>query len=182
MIGNNLELSIIDLFSGDLTAGFTILQISKLLKKAYPYINKKANEFIEEEIFLKTKVGNSHLCHLNLESPQTIILLTLIELRKLEARMASEPQTEALISELKSAREEFNMTLVAEFGNEIFVICEQKNPELIKKYPLLASRKTTQTSSREFQSKLARETATQIFFGFEQYYFLFSLARGKMIS
>src|SRR3989344_9038277 len=125
MIGNDLELSIIGLYADDLTAGFTILQISKLLKKAYPYINKKANEFIEEEIFLKTKVGNSYLCHLNLESPQTIILLTLNELKKLEARVASEQQTEALISELKSAREEFNLLLAAEFGNEIVLIADK---------------------------------------------------------
>ncbi|TAL51759.1 MAG: hypothetical protein EPN86_06035, partial [Nanoarchaeota archaeon] len=94
MIGNQLELSIIGLYSDDLTSGFTILQISKLLKKAYPYINRKVNEFISEGILKKTVVGKSYLCHLNIENNQTTILLTLIQLKKLEAKLANEPETE----------------------------------------------------------------------------------------
>lgn len=179
MIGNQLELSIIGLYSDDLTSGFTILQISKLLKKAYPYINRKVNEFIFEGILIRTIVGKSYLCHLNIENSQTTILLTLIQLKKLEAKLANEPETEALVAELNELRKQYSLGLAAEFGKEIVIASESRlSAESLKDTPLLNSRKIIFLSYAEFRKKLEKEHAAQIFFGNEMYFFLFSQARG----
>lgn len=179
MIGNDLELEIMGVFGSDLTSGYTILQISKVLNKAYPYINKKVNEFIAEGILAKTTVGKSYLCHLDLDNPQAVILLSLLELRKLEARKATDPAIEAVLGELKELREQFGITLAASIGNELVVVGHPSQAEqMAKSAPLLASKKLSVISPQELVARLARQSADQVFFGFEQYFHHFSKARG----
>ncbi|MEK6967293.1 MAG: hypothetical protein AABX51_01540 [Nanoarchaeota archaeon] len=173
MIGNDLELDIITLYADDLTAGFTILQISKLLKKAYPYINKKSNEFISEGIFRKTVVGKSYLCRLNLASNQTRILLALIEMKKLESRLIQDPKTEALISELKLLRQDLGILSAVEIDKQIVIIGENLSPyEIQNKAPLLASMNFSIATQNEFRRILSKKSASQVFLGFEIYFTL----------
>jgi hypothetical protein len=82
MVENKLEQQIIQLYDTNLVNLFSINQISKLLKKKYPYINKKVSELIDREIIKKIVVGRSYLCSLNLENPKTLILLALNEMEK----------------------------------------------------------------------------------------------------
>ena len=166
LIGNDLEQSIISLYSTDLKAGYTILQISKLLNKAYPYINKKLNEFIASGIITKQNVGKSYLCHLNLASSQAIILLSIAEIRKLEEKSTQEHELEAVLSELKLIRKEFGILCAYETAKEILLIGDPKlQNDIASKAPLLHSKKFRVISQKDFSAK-----AIQVLLGFENYY------------
>lgn len=90
MTENNLEKQIIQLYDTNLVNLFSINQISKNLKKKYPYINKKVSGLINKGIIKKTIVGRSYLCSLNLENPKTLILLALNEMEKKKPANAEE--------------------------------------------------------------------------------------------
>ncbi len=173
LIGNELELKIIGLYESDLSAGFTILQISKLLGKAYPYINKKVNEFISEEIFRKTVVGKSYLCRLNLGSNQTKILLSLIEIKKLESRLIQDSTMSAILAELNLLRQQFCVLSAAEISGQVVIIGDNLSlAQLQEKAPLLASRNFVVASQNELRGVLAKKRASQVLFGFEQFFTL----------
>ena len=85
MIGNKLELRIIELFNRDITLLLSINQIAKKLNKAYPHINTKVNQLIKEEIFNKVQVGRSYLCSINLDNTKAVALLVLNDAIKKES-------------------------------------------------------------------------------------------------
>ncbi len=104
MIGVDLKTEIVGLFAEDITSFLSILQISKKLNKAYPYIHKVVSKFLEEEILKKTTIGNAHLCTINLHNEETIILLSLYELQKKKQLLKTQPTLNEklkLISEIK---------------------------------------------------------------------------------
>ena len=82
MIENKLDLDIISLYDRNLKSLYSINQISKRLNKRYPYINKKVNLLIQSNILQKVTLGRSHLCTLNLDNEETVILLSLNEIKK----------------------------------------------------------------------------------------------------
>ena len=82
MIGNRLEQDIIKVFQDNITETYSINAHSKLLGKAYPYINRKTNFFIKEGILRKINLGNSYQCFLNLKSEKTKIFMMMNELNK----------------------------------------------------------------------------------------------------
>jgi hypothetical protein len=82
MIGNRLEQDIIKVFQDNITETYSINALSKILRKAYPYINKKTNFFIKEEVLRKINLGNSYQCFLNLRSEKTKIFMMMNELNK----------------------------------------------------------------------------------------------------
>ena len=90
MVENRLEQQIIQLYDTNLVNLFSINQISKQLKKKYPYINKKVSELISKDIIKKIVVGRSYLCSLNLENPKTVVLLALNEMGKKKPTNAAE--------------------------------------------------------------------------------------------
>ena len=77
MIGNKLEQAIIGILQDNLSCSLSINELAKRLKKAYPYINKKANYFFDEGILKKIPVGKSFLCFLNLNREKARILLSI---------------------------------------------------------------------------------------------------------
>ncbi|MBT3408935.1 hypothetical protein HN415_09750 [Candidatus Woesearchaeota archaeon] len=82
MAKNQLEKDIISLYDSNLVNLFSINQIATKLKKKYPYINKKVTDLINNKILNKIIVGKSYLCSLNFNNPETILLLSLQELKK----------------------------------------------------------------------------------------------------
>ena len=74
MIGNKLELDIIRIFNRDITALLSINQIAHKLKKAYPHINAKVNDLINEGILNKRQIGRSYLCSVNLDNDKCVEL------------------------------------------------------------------------------------------------------------
>jgi hypothetical protein len=84
MLKKNIENEIIALYSSNLVNIFSINQISKLLKKKYPYVNKKVGYLIENNVLNKIEVGKSYLCSLNLNNDKTLFLLSFNEILKKE--------------------------------------------------------------------------------------------------
>ncbi|GIU70006.1 MAG: hypothetical protein KatS3mg002_1242 [Candidatus Woesearchaeota archaeon] len=109
MIGNKLEQSIIKIFEENLSNTFSINSISKILKKAYPNINKKSNYLIREGVLGKIEVGNSYQCYLNLSNDKAKILLAMIEINKKDSLIRHNPDIELLISELSQLSKRFNV-------------------------------------------------------------------------
>lgn len=60
---------ILQLYSVDPKAEFTIRQISQKLKTAYSHVYERMNEFIKQEIFIVKRAGKASLCTLNLKNP-----------------------------------------------------------------------------------------------------------------
>jgi hypothetical protein len=175
LIGNELEQDIIGLFAKNLKAGYTILQIAKLLGKAYPYINRKVNEFITQGILTKTVVGKSHLCHIDLESSQAKVLLTIHALRALEAHLASEPHLEAILSELKTLRQTSRILCAERVGDEIRIVGDpSQKSAMLARAPLLASMPILVLTQDEYSSM--REHG-QPLFGFELHFTLIGEGR-----
>jgi hypothetical protein len=85
MLKKNIENEIIALYSSNLVNIFSINQISKLLKKKYPYVNKKASFLIENNILNKIEIGKSYLCSLNFNNDKTLFLLVFNEILKKES-------------------------------------------------------------------------------------------------
>ncbi|MBN1502353.1 hypothetical protein JW930_02315 [Candidatus Woesearchaeota archaeon] len=81
MIEDSVDLQIVELYNRDITALYSINQISKKLKKAYPYINKRANRLISKGILKKVTIGRSYLCSINLKSDSARAYLMLNEIK-----------------------------------------------------------------------------------------------------
>ncbi|MFH1770579.1 MAG: hypothetical protein ABH828_03405 [archaeon] len=126
MIGNDLEIEIIELFRKDITRLLTINQIAKELRKAYPYIHKKVTSFIEKEIFNKFKLGNSTLCSINLQSEEAIVLLTINELKQKKELLKKNKELELKIEKLKEASKEVPIQTVLKVKNKLFIITENQ--------------------------------------------------------
>ena len=75
----NVRLAIVELYLTDLTAEYTINQISKKTKQSYANTNRVVHELSEEGVLIQRRIGPSLLCQLNVESPlaQNYLLLAL---------------------------------------------------------------------------------------------------------
>jgi len=127
MKDNDLQEDIIALYDNNLKNVFSINQIARLLKKPYPYINKKVSKMIDNGILNKLQIGRSYLCSLNLSNEKTLLLLTLLELRKKEKLSREERgKLDDLVQLLK--KEVILLSLVGTLINnklqEIFVIAQ----------------------------------------------------------
>jgi hypothetical protein len=167
LIGNELEQSIIGLYAKDLSAGFTILQIAKLLGKAYPYINRKVNDFITEGIFTKTVVGKSHLCRIDPHNPKAIVLLTIHWLRAIESRKINEPSFESLLSEISTLRLSHNALAAIETEEGIIIV---GNESEIPAGILLSSMRIKFVEPQTASATLRDIKVKFVLMGFEYYY------------
>jgi hypothetical protein len=140
MIGNRLEQSIISVFQEDICSAYTLNQISKKLKKAYPYINKKSNYFIKEGVLNKLRVGHSYQCSLNLESEKTKMFMAMNEINKKDL-LLSKLKDPLLLQESKTLPEQFSISSIILYKNILIFFCSKKiDQELLKKNSLLTSK------------------------------------------
>jgi hypothetical protein len=126
------QLEILSLYDTNLVALFSMNQIAKDLGKPYPFVNRKVNALIDAGILNRTVIGRSHLCSLNLESQETIILMSMIELEK--KRRHDFKELDSYIGR-KSASGWISCVVVSA-GRIIFVVTDLKQRlELQKQYP-----------------------------------------------
>ncbi len=92
----DFEQKVLSLYQSNLFDVHSINQIATLLKKKYPFVNKKVSDLVQEGVLTKIPVGRAHLCMLNLASEKTILLLALNELAK---KQRLDPKTVSLIDE-----------------------------------------------------------------------------------
>lgn len=76
----NKELQIIELFRKDIFANFTIRGIMKKINTgSYNWTHNAIRKLKKEKIIIVKKKGQSQLCTINLETPLTIMYLSLLE-------------------------------------------------------------------------------------------------------
>jgi hypothetical protein len=142
MIGNKLEQSIIEVFQNNLSSTFSINQVSKILKKSYPLINKKSNFFLEEGVLNKINIGKSYQCFLNMRSDKTLVLMTLNEVSKREQLLSQNADAE-LFQEPQELALKFPIESIILYKKTLIFLCEDKfNHELLKQHSLLTGRYT----------------------------------------
>lgn len=111
---------ILNLYSNEPRAEFTIRQISQKLKIAYGHVYEQINKFIQQGIFVVKKAGKSSLCALNLKNP--IIPTKMATVSALECRdfLSKDPVNAKLLNEFVNKIEEktnFSFYSVVLFGS-----------------------------------------------------------------
>jgi hypothetical protein len=124
MIGNKLEQSIISVFQEDLSSTHSINQVSKLLKKSYPLINKKSNFFLKEGVLKKINIGRSYQCFLNMHSDKTKVLMAMNEINKKESYMQKHSHLEALTDEISQLSKKFSIDTVLLYKKTLIFITQ----------------------------------------------------------
>jgi hypothetical protein len=130
MIGNKLEQSIINVFQEDLSSTYSINQVSKILKKSYPLINKKSNFFLQEGVLKKINIGRSYQCFLNMHNDKTKVLMALNEINKRELYARKNTNFDSVVDELSQLAKKFRIdTIILYKKTLIFVTSDtdQKN-------------------------------------------------------
>ncbi|HYD03221.1 MAG TPA: hypothetical protein VEC16_02885 [Alphaproteobacteria bacterium] len=123
MVGNKLEQSIVAVFQDDLSSTFSINQVSKILKKSYPIINKKSNNLLEEGILRKINVGRSYQCSLNMSNEKARILVALNEIDKKNSFIQKNKHLVNVTDEIIQLSKKFNIsTVILNKNNLLFVL------------------------------------------------------------
>jgi hypothetical protein len=174
--GNKLEQEIIGIFNRDITAILSINQISKKLNKAYPYINTKVNELIEERILNKIQVGRSYLCSIDLNNDKAILLLSLNDINKREKYLGKIKKSKDIIDEIRLIKKEFKTyTILLQGKKLIFVLDHIHDKEAIKnKFNRIRKFELEFITKLEFQDKMLSDksllTDRVILYSPETYY------------
>lgn len=124
MIGNKLEQSIISVFQYNPSKTFSINTISKELKKAYPYINKKINYLIEEDILNKVTIGKSYQCFLNVDNEKARLLMAINEINTKDTFLEKNKELHALNQELTKIITKFSICAIILYEEKLLLITE----------------------------------------------------------
>ena len=93
-------LKIVGLLRRDLGKGFTILEISKLLKIGYRPAYNHISELEEKKAIIVKKVGSSKQCFLNLENSQSRHFLQEVDLARKEELYKSNQKLKTILEEI----------------------------------------------------------------------------------
>lgn len=129
MIGNKLEQSIVEVFQDDLSSTHSINQVSKILKKSYPIINKKSNLFLEEGVLKKINIGKSYQCFLDLNSEKARVLMALNEISRKELFIEKNRNSDILMDELFQLSKKFRIDTVLLYKKSLIFV----TPDVDKK-------------------------------------------------
>lgn len=157
MIFGNVDIEIVELFSENLVASFSINQISKLIKKKYAYVNKRVSHLLKLGILRKRVVGSSHLCSLDLHNEKTVVLLTLVSIEKRDKFLKRRKQVQIQLEKIKQNRKEI-LCAVANKDRTIVVADRDQDIKGIE-----------YMSRSDFLNFLLNDKA-QVIFGFERYF------------
>jgi hypothetical protein len=122
MIGNKLEQSIIGVFQENLSTTYSINQISKILKKSYPLINKKSNFFLQEGILKKINIGRSYQCFLNMHNDKTKVLMAVNEINKREAYIQKNRNLDNVMDEISQLAKKFRIDTILLYKKTIIFV------------------------------------------------------------
>ena len=187
MIGNKLELNIIGLFNRDISLLLSINQIAKKLNKAYPHINAKVNELIEQGILNKVQVGRSYLCSINLNDDKAVILLSLNEAIKKD-KLLQQPSNKKLLEEISLIKNNFKVYTIFILGKKlIFVLDHIYDKEAIKnKFNQIKKFQLEFFTKQEFQDKAFADNSMLkdhiILYSPVVYYELFQRVHSRLIQ
>jgi len=142
VIAGELEQEIIGLYNSNICAMYSINQISKKLKKKYPYIHKKVRMLIKEKILLSNVIGRAHLCSLNLENERTVILLTMNELEKRDQLFNEKKGLHLFLEKIKKLSRNETINSVVWYNKRICCIVESSYNRKLKRIITNCANKT----------------------------------------
>src|SRR3989338_3519229 len=93
-------LKIVELFRSNLGKGFTILEISKLLKIGYRPAYNHISELAENKAIIIKKVGSSKQCLFNLENAQSRHFLQEVDLARKEKLYKNNQKLKTILEEI----------------------------------------------------------------------------------
>jgi len=138
MIGNKLEQSIISVFQENLSSTYSINQISKILKKSYPLVNKKSNFFLQEGILKKIDIGRSYQCFLNMHNDKTKVLMAMNEINKKELFARKNHYFDTVMTEVSQLAKKFHIDTVLLYKKTlIFVTSDTDKKDEIMEMSIL---------------------------------------------
>jgi hypothetical protein len=157
MIGNKLEQSIIELFQSNISSTFSINQVSKILKKPYPLINKKINFFLQEGILKKMDIGRSYQCFLNMQSDKAKILMMINEINKKEAYIQKAKDFEAIMDEVLQLAKKFHIETIILYKKTIIFVMPntEKKGEVLEQSMLTRDYNLLFLNRKAFQERFA---------------------------
>jgi hypothetical protein len=172
---SNIDLEILGLFDKDITRVLSINQISKLLNKKYPYVNKKTNQLINRRILKKVVFGKAYLCSLNLQEEETIILLSLLELEKKKAFLKKNLSLKSSLPQIDEIKQTIPLTLVIFSGRKIlFIIQDIKSKKALESKLKNVKTKIQILTKIDLQKRLLENKSILedhiILYAFEKYY------------
>ena len=112
-----LELKIVGLLAGHAEKKFTINEIAKSLGEHYSLVHRTVNRLAEDNVVVKTKVGKSHLCMLNLENEKTSVLMELNEISKRENFYSEKKELKLILGDFVKSIESKDIATIVLFGS-----------------------------------------------------------------
>jgi len=163
MIGNKLEQSIISVFQEDLSSTYSINQVSKILKKSYPLINKKSNFFLQEGVLKKINIGRSYQCFLNMNSDKTKVLMAMNEINKKELFMRKNHSFNTVVDEVTQLAKKYRIDTVVLYKKTlIFVTSEvDKKDEIMEMSVLTKDYTMLFFNKKNFQERFVEDKDLQ---------------------
>lgn len=147
-----LELKIIDLLNKNKEKNLTMNEIAKSLNQHYSLVYRVIERLSNDKVLVKKKIGNSHVCHLNLDNEKTEAFLTLAEIEKKEEFYFKNKEIKLILEDFISLIKKDNLYSVILFGSyakgnplknsdiDILILVKNKTPignvlrELYAKY------------------------------------------------
>jgi hypothetical protein len=169
-----LELEIIGCFDKNITSVFSINQIASLLKRKYPYINRKVSMLLDEGILTKRVFGSAYMCSLNLENERTVLLLSQREIERKNALLREQKNLREILTRISGMKKKVTLhSVLLSKGNLVCVVEDEQCASQVK-----ALLKGTQDSilvldKKNFQEKLLSTNIAfdhTILYGYEKYY------------
>jgi hypothetical protein len=185
LVGNKLDEDILEVLSRDITNLHSINQIAKSLHKAYPYINKKIHDYLDEDILKKAVIGNAHLCFLNLTNDKTRLMLSLVEINIRNKHPRHKEWDELKIS-LNDIRSRHDIQTALVYKNSIIIVLENTlYAEEIKK-SLNTNHNIIVIDKKNFQNEIVKNhdliREKIILVSPERYYEIISEIQEKLIQ
>lgn len=169
---------------------FSINEIARALKKAYPNIHAKVNSMIERGIFTKQTVGRSNLCTINLESEEARALLFLNKASNpSHKKTRSTPEIKTIIDRVKKIgikktvvsalihKNKSNLSMNNHSSEEVIVIVDEKEDQKKIRGELGLLNLLLLTKNDFLQHCLERPSLllnNNLFYGYENFYSILS--------
>lgn len=188
MIGNKLEQSIIGVFQNDISSTFSINQVSKILNKSYPLINKKSNFFLQEGILKKINIGKSYQCFLNMQSEKARVLMAMNELNKKESYTQKNREFGSVLEEILQLAKKYPIDSVVLYKRTLIFIMshQEKNSEIIELSFLTKDYNLLFFSRKEFQDLFIKDKDLQryhmVLFNVDIYFNIISEISEKILT
>jgi hypothetical protein len=185
-IGNELELKIVSIFNRDITGMYSINQISKILKKAYPHINKKVNDLISENVLKKIVIGRSYLCSINLNNEKAIVLLTLNKINEKDGFIKKNKKIKSIVKDIKKIRLNYKVHTIFSYDTKLFFVLDYKNDDesILSNHPEIKNQDPNFLSVENFYEKILEDKSliqdSIIMYSHEKYFELIQNIEDKL--